>query len=86
MAGSSYMYIRMTLVDAETQKVVRDEDFNSTNNVFAAAWTFGSTDRSLPSDMAEIMADYIDKAVPANLGDLTSISIIYPISTCSLDA
>jgi len=65
LAGSSYMYIRMKLVDGETQKVVREEDFNSTNNAFAAAWTFGASDRSLPSDMAEMMANYIDKAVPA---------------------
>ncbi len=63
--GNSYMNIRMTLVDAETQKVVREEDFNSSNNVWAASWTFGATDRGLPSDMAEIMAAYIDKAVPA---------------------
>lgn len=63
MAGSSYMYIRMALVDAETQKIVREEDFNSANNPFAAAWTFGANDRSLPADMAEIMAAYIDKAV-----------------------
>jgi hypothetical protein len=65
MAGSSFMYIRMMLVDAETQKVVREEDFNSSNNAFAAAWTFGANDRSLPSDMAEIMADYIAKAAQA---------------------
>jgi hypothetical protein len=63
LAGSSYMNMRMVLVDAETQQVVREEDFNSTNNAFAAAWTFGASDRSLPSDMAEIMAAYIDKAV-----------------------
>jgi hypothetical protein len=63
LAGSSYMNMRMMLVDAETQQIVREEDFNSTNNAFAAAWTFGASDRSLPSDMAEIMAAYIDKAV-----------------------
>jgi hypothetical protein len=63
LAGSSYMYIRMKLVDAETRQVVRDEDFNSANNAFAAAWSFGATDRGLPSDMAEIMAEYIARAV-----------------------
>lgn len=63
MAGSSYMNMRMVLEDAETQQVVREEIFNSTNNPFAAAWTFGASDRSLPADMAEIMADYVSKAV-----------------------
>jgi hypothetical protein len=59
LAGNSYMYMRMMLVDAETGKLVQDEDFNSTNNSFAAAWNFGASDRSLPTDMAEIMADYL---------------------------
>jgi len=63
LAGNSYMYMRMKLVDAETGNLVRDEDFNSTNNAYAAAWSFGANDRSLPTDMAEIMADYLDKAV-----------------------
>jgi len=66
LAGSSYMYIHMTMVDAETQNVVREEDFNSTNNAFAAAWSFGATDRYMPDDMAEIMAEYIAKAVTKN--------------------
>lgn len=65
-AGRSYMYIHMMLMDAETQKVVREEDFNSTNNPFAAAWSFGATDRNMPDHMAEIMADYIFKAVQKN--------------------
>jgi len=66
LAGSSFMNIRMSLVDAGTQQTVREEDFNSSNNAFAAAWMMGSNDRSLPADMAEIMAAYIDKAVQAN--------------------
>jgi hypothetical protein len=65
LAGSSYMNIRMTLVDAATQDVVREEDFNSTNNAWAAAWNMGASDRSLPSDMGKIMAEYIEKVVPA---------------------
>ncbi|MBN2590200.1 MAG: DUF4410 domain-containing protein [Sedimentisphaerales bacterium] len=63
MAGNSYMNMRMMLVDAETGDLVRDEDFDSTNSAVAAAWNFGASDRSLPTDMAEIMADYLDKAV-----------------------
>lgn len=63
LAGNSYMYMRMALVDAQTGDLVREEDFNSTNNSYAAAWNFGASDRSLPTDMAEIMADYLDKAV-----------------------
>nr|WP_320191363.1 hypothetical protein [uncultured Desulfobacter sp.] len=61
--GNSYMYMRMKLLDAETGEIVRDKDFNSTNNSIAATWSFGANDRSLPTDMAVIMADYLDKAV-----------------------
>ena len=64
-AGNSFMNIRMTLVDAATQSTLREEEFNSSNNAWAAAWNMGATDRSLPSDMAKIMAEYIEKAVPA---------------------
>lgn len=64
--GSSYMNIHMTLVDAETQKVAREQDFNSTNNAWAAAYSWGATDRYMPNDMAEIMAEYIVKAVQQN--------------------
>ena len=61
--GNSYMYMRMKLLDAKTGELLRDEDFNSTNNSLAATWSFGANDRSLPTDMAVIMADYLDKAV-----------------------
>lgn len=52
------------MMDASTREIVREEDFNSTNNSWAAAWNFGASDRSLPSDMGHIMADYLEKAVP----------------------
>jgi len=64
--GNSYMYMHMKLVDAATQKVVREEDFNSTNNAWAATWNFGASDRSLPFDMGKIMAEYIATVVPGS--------------------
>ena len=56
--------MHMKLVDASTKNVVREEYFNSANSAWAAAWNFGASDRSLPSDMGKIMADYIVKVVP----------------------
>jgi hypothetical protein len=64
-AGNSFMNMHMTLVDALTKKIVREEDFNSGNSAWAAAWNFGASDRSLPSDMGMLMAEYIEKVVPA---------------------
>ncbi len=63
-AGNSYMYMHMKLIDAATKKVAREEYFNSNNNPWAATWNFGSTDRSLPSDMGKIMAEYIATVAP----------------------
>lgn len=64
LAGNSYMSMHMRLVDAATQKVVREEAFNSANSVWVATWNFGASDRSLPSDMGKIMAAYIATVVP----------------------
>lgn len=64
MAGSSYMYIELSLIDSGNQAVLRKEELSSANNPFAAAWTSGATDQSLPSDMAEITAKYVEQAVP----------------------
>jgi len=64
-AGNSFMHTRMSLVDASTQNILREEEFNSANSVWAASFNWGATDRSRPSDMGKIMAEYLEKVVPA---------------------
>lgn len=64
MAGSSYMNIELQFIDAASKKVIRKKDINSQNNAFAAEWTSGSSDRSLPSDMGRIIAEYIISISP----------------------
>lgn len=61
---NAYMYMHMKLMDATTQKILRLEDFKGENNSWGARYSFGLTDRSLPSDMGKIMADYIEAVVP----------------------
>jgi hypothetical protein len=34
-------------------------------NVMGATWSFGASDRSLPTDMGNIMAVYLQTVVPA---------------------
>jgi hypothetical protein len=63
-AGSSNMVLDLQLVDAESNAVVREKRIESGNNAFAAAWTYGSSDRSLPTDMGIIVAEYLSKVVP----------------------
>ncbi|MCP3892918.1 MAG: hypothetical protein GY702_29180 [Desulfobulbaceae bacterium] len=64
-AGSSYMHMNVQFVEAVSGQLIHEKFFSSTNNAMAAAWTFGSNDRSLPVDLAKIVADYILKKVPA---------------------
>jgi hypothetical protein len=63
-AGSSYIEVKVQLIDGGTQQVVRDEVLNSHNNAWAASYAYGSSDRSLPDDMGKIMAEYITAIMP----------------------
>lgn len=65
MAGSSGVEMDLQLIDGSSSKVVREEKLSSWNNPFGAAWTGGSTDNSLLSDMGKITAKYIIDAMPA---------------------
>ena len=67
MVGSSYVNLKMTLTDGHTGRVIRDKEFSTHNNAFAAAWTSGSTDDSIPKDMGKITGDYITAVVPPTL-------------------
>jgi hypothetical protein len=64
-AGSAYMTVELELVDALSGKTLRRESFSSANSSMAATWNFGASDRSLPSDMGVIVAEYIFTVVPA---------------------
>jgi hypothetical protein len=59
-AGSSYMEVDLSLIDAATQNVVRKKHLSTSNNAWAAAWVGGASDNSLPSEMGNIIADYIN--------------------------
>jgi hypothetical protein len=56
--------VKNAIIDAVTKKEVRKKELNSSNNAWAAAWVMGSSDRSLPSDMGKIIAEYILSVVP----------------------
>jgi hypothetical protein len=64
-AGSSHMTLDLAFEDAKTRTMVRKKVIESHNNAFAAAWSFGANDRSLPSDMGLMMAEYISATVPS---------------------
>jgi hypothetical protein len=58
-AGSSDMSLQLKLVDAATGAVVREKELSTNNNPWAAAWTWGGSDRSLPSDLGAMVAEYL---------------------------
>jgi hypothetical protein len=58
-AGSSYVNLDVQLIDGRTRKTIRQEKLSSANNPWGAAYSGGSTDKSLLSDMGKILADYI---------------------------
>ena len=65
-AGSSYMSVTVKLVDVSTGQTLRTETITSSNNADAASWSFGASDRSLPTDMGQIVGEYLYTVVPAN--------------------
>jgi hypothetical protein len=58
-AGSSDMSVVVKLIDGDTGDVLREKDLTSYNNPYAAQWTHGSSDRSLPEDMGTMAAAYV---------------------------
>lgn len=63
-AGSSYINTDVVMIDAGTRQEVRKKEMNSATNAWAAAWTSGASDRSLPADMGKIIAEYIISVMP----------------------
>ncbi|MGZ9149158.1 MAG: DUF4410 domain-containing protein [Candidatus Deferrimicrobiaceae bacterium] len=65
MAGTSDMRVKLTFTDAASGTVVREKLLSTANNPWGAAWTYGSSDRSLPADMGRIIGEYIAAIIPA---------------------
>ena len=64
-AGKSDMIVEIKITDAASGKVVHEKVLSTANNPFAATWTWGSSDRSLPGDMGKIISEYIVSIMPA---------------------
>lgn len=64
LVGSSSITLNAQFVNAKTGEVVGHKKLSSANNPFGAAWTAGSSDKSLPADMGVILAEYIALIMP----------------------
>jgi hypothetical protein len=58
MAGSSYMNYHVRLVDGAGQPIT-DQLIESANDAYAASWSHGASDQSLPHDMGGVIGEYI---------------------------
>ena len=63
-AGNSFMDVLLELRDANSKEVVHKKVLSTTNSATAAAWSFGASDRSLPSDLGTLIGEYIFRIVP----------------------
>jgi hypothetical protein len=77
-AGSSEVILKMKLIDASTGVVVREKELSTSNNPWAASWSGGSSDRSLPTDLGMMVAEYLVSIQPQN-DSITNITV--PITT-----
>jgi hypothetical protein len=65
-AGSSEMSLQLKLTDASTGALVKEKELSTNNNPWAAAWTWGNSDRSLPTDLGRMVAEYLSSIQPQN--------------------
>ena len=65
LAGASYMDVYLKLTEKQSGKVLDEKVINTVVNPFAAAWTVGASDASLPMDMGKIIGEYLYTVVPA---------------------
>jgi hypothetical protein len=62
-AGNSFMDVLLELRDSDSEKVVHQKVLSTSNNAVAAAWSFGASDRTLPSDLGTFIGEYIFRIV-----------------------
>ncbi len=65
-AGKSHMDVKVVAHDAATGALVSEQLIQSDNNAFGAAWSFGASDRGLPTDMGPVVADFIISAAQSS--------------------
>ena len=60
----SWIDVNLKFVDGKTKNLLRENKVTSANNPIGAYFAWGNTDKSLPSDMGKILAEYIALSMP----------------------
>ncbi len=64
--GNSEMAADIKLIDAETRRTLRKKNLSTANNTYASSSTTVSSDRTMPSDLGKMIAEYIAEVVRGN--------------------
>ncbi len=57
--------VLITFTDGGSAKVIHKKVLSTSNNAWAASYSGGSSDQSLPSDFGMLIGEYIYTVVPA---------------------
>jgi len=63
--GSSFMDVLIKITDSKSGEVIHEKELSTSNNAWAASYSGGSSDQSLPSDFGMLIGEYIYAVVPA---------------------
>ncbi len=63
--GSSFMDVLIKFTDSKSGEVIHEKELSTSNNAWAASYSGGSSDQSLPSDFGMLIGEYIYAVVPA---------------------
>lgn len=61
LAGKSWVYVTAKLTDAQTGAVVGEPGFYQQANALGAAWTFGTTDKTMLIRIASMLRGYLQQ-------------------------
>ncbi len=64
-AGSSFMDVMVTVRNAGSKEILHQKLLSTSNSAWAASYSGGSSDQSLPADFGVLVGEYLSKIIPA---------------------
>ena len=71
-AGKSWVYVTAKLTDAQTGAVVGEPGFYQQASALGAAWTFGTTDKTMLIRISNMVTEYLRSNYPQAIGGAIS--------------
>ncbi len=64
-AGSSFMDVMVEVRNAGSKEILHQKLLSTSNSSWAASYSGGSSDQSLPADFGVLVGEYLSKIIPA---------------------